>query len=142
MALPTAIRLFGNYKACAEQGAKWLFTYQGDQFKNGSSHWQQKSASKPLIDCDDVSNMDDLDRAFHKLKKEFGTIDFIVHSIAFSNKEELKGRYVDTSLDNFLLSMNILLFLYCCDETRSPVDENGGSAITHILRRRKSYAEL
>ena len=85
---------------------------------------------KTLIDCD-VSNMADLDRAFAEIEKEFGTIDFIVHSIAFSSKEELKGRYVDTSLENFLLSMNVSCYSFTAVMKRAaPLMKNGGSAIT------------
>jgi len=121
---------WGIAKACAEQGAEMAFTYQGDQLKNRVEPLAAEIGVKTLIDCD-VSNMDDLDRAFSQIEKEFGTIDFIVHSIAFSNKEELKGRYVDTSLDNFLLSMNISCYSFTAVMKRAaPLMKNGGSAIT------------
>ncbi|OIN87064.1 MAG: enoyl-ACP reductase [Alphaproteobacteria bacterium CG1_02_46_17] len=121
---------WGIAKACAEQGAEMAFTYQGDQFKKRVEPLAAEIGVKTLIDCD-VSNMADLDRAFAEIEEKFGTIDFIVHSIAFSNKEELKGRYVDTSLDNFLLSMNVSCYSFTAVMKRAaPLMKNGGSAIT------------
>lgn len=121
---------WGIAKACAEQGAEMIFTYQGDAFKKRVEPLAAEIGVKTLIDCD-VSNMADLDRAFAEIEKEFGTIDFIVHSIAFSSKEELKGRYVDTSLENFLLSMNVSCYSFTAVMKRAaPLMKNGGSAIT------------
>lgn len=80
-----------------KHGAEMAFTYQGDAFGKRVKPLAESIGAKLLIDCD-VSKEDDLDAAFAALKKEWGGIDFIIHAIAYSDKEELKGRYVDTSL--------------------------------------------
>ena len=121
---------WGIAKACAEQGAEMAFTYQGDAFKKRVMPLAAEIGVTTLIDCD-VTNMDDLDRAFAEIEEKFGTIDFLVHSVAFSNKEELKGRYVDTSLENFLNSMNVSCYSFTAVMKRAaPLMKNGGSAIT------------
>lgn len=121
---------WGIAEACAKQGAELAFTYQGDAFKKRVEPLAAGIGVKTLIDCD-VTNMDDLDRAFNEIEKAFGTIDFLVHSIAYSNKEELKGRYVDTSLENFLLSMNVSCYSFTAVMKRaSRLMKNGGSAVT------------
>lgn len=121
---------WGIAKACAEQGAEMAFTYQGDAFKKRVEPLAAEIGVKTLIDCD-VSNMDSLDRTFAQIEKEMGQIDFLVHSIAFSNKEELKGRYVDTTLENFLNSMNISCYSFTAVMKRAaPLMKEGGSAVT------------
>lgn len=121
---------WGIAKACADAGAEMIFTYQGDAFKKRVEPLAQEIGVKTLIDCD-VIDMASLDRAFEQIEKEFGQIDFIVHSIAFSNKEELKGRYVDTSLENFLLSMNVSCYSFTAVMKRAaPLMKEGGSAVT------------
>lgn len=121
---------WGIAKACAEQGAEMAFTYQGDAFKKRVEPLAAEIGVKTLIDCD-VSDMASLDNAFAVIEKEMGQIDFLVHSVAFSNKEELKGRYVDTSLENFLNSMNISCYSFTAIMKRAaPLMKNGGSAVT------------
>src|SRR3989338_5822232 len=121
---------WGIAKACAEQGAEMAFAYQGDAFKKRVEPLAAEIGVKTQIDCD-VSDMASLDAAFAQIEKEFGQIDFLVHSIAFSNKEELKGRYVDTTLENFLNSMNISCYSFTAVMKRAaPLMKNGGSAIT------------
>ncbi len=121
---------WGIAKACAEQGAELIFTYQGDAFKKRVEPLAAELGVKKLIDCD-VSSMSSLDATFDQIAAEFGTIDFIVHSVAFSNKEELKGRYVDTSLENFLNSMNISCYSFTAVMQRAAkLMKQGGSAVT------------
>ena len=83
-----------------------------------------------LFRCD-VTEVDSMDETFEKIGKKYDNIDFLVHSIAFSDKDELKGRYVDTSLDNFLNSMNISCYsLTALAKRVEPLMKNGGSIIT------------
>ena len=83
-----------------------------------------------LIDCD-VSDMAKLDRAFATLKARWETIDFVVHAIGFSDKNELRGHYVDTSLDNFLMTMNISAYSFVAVAQRArPMMPNGGALLT------------
>ena len=79
---------WGIAKACAEQGAELAFTYQGDAFKKRVEPLAAEIGVKTLIDCD-VSNLDNLDQSFATLARDFGDLDFVVHSLAYSNKEEL-----------------------------------------------------
>jgi enoyl-[acyl-carrier protein] reductase I len=86
--------------------------------------------SKILIDCD-VQKEADLDKLFATLKKEWGRIDFLIHAIAYSNKEELVGRYVDTTLDNFLQTMHVSCYSFTSVMRRAKeLMKEGGSAVT------------
>jgi enoyl-[acyl-carrier protein] reductase I len=83
-----------------------------------------------LIDCD-VSDMDALDTAFDALKARWDTIDFVVHAIGYSDKSQLRGRYYDTTLDNFLMTMNISAYsLVAVTKRAVPMMPNGGSILT------------
>jgi enoyl-[acyl-carrier protein] reductase I len=83
-----------------------------------------------LIDCD-VSNMAALDKAFDDLKKRWDGLDFVVHAIGFSDKNELRGGYVDTSLDNFLMTMNISVYSFVAVAQRAKaMMKEGGSLLT------------
>lgn len=113
-----------------KHGAEMAFTYQGDAFGKRVKPLAESLGAKLLIDCD-VSKEDDLDAAFDTLKKEWGGIDFIIHAIAYSDKEELKGRYVDTSLQNFLTSMHISCYSFTSVMRRAaPMMKPGASAVT------------
>lgn len=113
-----------------KHGAEMAFTYQGDAFGKRVKPLAESIGAKLLIDCD-VSKEDDLDAAFAALKKEWGGIDFIIHAIAYSDKEELKGRYVDTSLQNFLTSMHISCYSFTSVMRRAaPMMKPGASAVT------------
>lgn len=121
---------WGIAKACAEQGAEIAFTYQGDAFKKRVEPLAKEIGVKTLIDCD-VSVEGSIDKAFDMIEKEMGSLDFIVHSLAYSNKEELKGRYVDTSLENFLHTMNVSCYSFTAVMKRAAKLMNkGGSAVT------------
>jgi len=121
---------WGMARTLAENGAEMAFTYQGDAFGKRVKPLAESIGSTILIDCD-VSNETDLDNVFATLKHEWGEIDFVIHAIAFSDKEELKGRYVDTSLDNFLKSMHISCYSFTSIMRRAaPMMKAGGSAVT------------
>ncbi|MET1110212.1 MAG: SDR family oxidoreductase, partial [Allosphingosinicella sp.] len=97
---------WGISKRLAEQGAELAFSYQGEALQKRVGPLAAEVGSDFMIECD-VADMADLDRLFEALKARWETIDFVVHAIGFSDKNELRGKYVDTSLDNFLMSMNI-----------------------------------
>lgn len=87
-------------------GAELAFSYQGEVMEKRVRPLAESLGSDLLIDCD-VSSMAALDAAFAALAARWPTIDFVVHAIGFSDKNELRGRYYDTSLDNFMMTMNI-----------------------------------
>lgn len=121
---------WGIASALAEQGADLAFTYQGDAFMRRIKPLADSVGSQILLPCD-VSKEDELDRVFDALEKEWGELDFIVHAVAYSNKEELKGRYVDTTLGNFLNTMHISCYSFTSVMRRAaPLMKKGGSAVT------------
>ncbi|MEM8833120.1 MAG: SDR family oxidoreductase [Pseudomonadota bacterium] len=121
---------WGMARTLADHGAEMAFTYQGDAFGKRVKPLAESIGANVLIDCD-VSKEEDLDNVFAVLKQEWGELDFIIHAIAFSDKEELKGRYVDTSLDNFLNSMHISCYSFTSIMRRAaPMMREGGSAVT------------
>lgn len=97
---------WGIAKKLAEHGAELAFSYQGDALRKRVEPLAAELGSDLTFDCD-VSDMVALDRAFDTLKERWDRLDFVVHAIGFSDKNELRGKYVDTSLENFLLTMNI-----------------------------------
>ncbi len=118
-----------------EQGAELAFSYQGEALKKRVEPLAAQLGSDFLIECD-VSDMAALDTAFDALKSRWDRLDFLVHAIGFSDKNELRGKYVDTSLDNFLMTMNISAYSLVAVTKRAaemmpPLDEdgNGGGSI-------------
>ncbi len=121
---------WGMAKALHEQGAEMAFTYQGDAFGKRVKPLVESIGGNLMIDCD-VTNESDIDKVFDTLKSEWGSIDFIIHAIAYSNKDELQGRYVDTTLDNFLKTMHISCYSFTSVMRRAKdLMSEGGSAIT------------
>jgi enoyl-[acyl-carrier protein] reductase I len=121
---------WGMAKTLADHGADLAFTYQGDNFGKRVKPLAESVGSSIVIDCD-ASQEKDLDNVFAALKQEWDSLDFVVHAVAFSDKEELKGRYVDTSLDNFLRSMHISCYSFTSVMRRAADMMNeGGSAVT------------
>ena len=122
---------WGIAKACAAQGAELGFTYQGDVFKKRVVPLVQSlGGSSIMVPCD-ATDEAALDATFAEIKEKWGHFDFLVHAIAFSNKEELKGRYCDTTLDNFLNSMHISCYSFTSIARRAAeLMPNGGSMLT------------
>ena len=121
---------WGIARQLAEHGAELAFSYQGEALKKRVGPLAEQVGSDFLIECD-VSDMDALDTAFDTLKSRWETIDFVVHAIGFSDKSELRGKYVDTSLDNFLMTMNISAYsLVAVAKRAQPMMTEGGSILT------------
>lgn len=121
---------WGMAEALHNSGAEMAFTYQGDAFGKRVKPLAESIGVKTLIDCD-VQKEEDLDRVFAILKKEWGTMDFLIHAIAYSNKEELQGHYVDTTLSNFLQTMHISCYSFTSIMRRAKsLMTEGGSAVT------------
>ena len=121
---------WGIAKALGDQGAELAFSYQGESLQRRVAPLAEEVGSTFLIDCD-VSDMAELDRAFDELKARWETIDFVVHAIGFSDKNELRGKYVDTSLENFLSTMNISAYSFTAVARRArAMMPDGGSLLT------------
>jgi len=121
---------WGIAKALNAQGAELAFSYQGEALEKRVRPLAEEVDSDFLIECD-VSDMGKLDEAFAALAERWPTIDFLVHAIGFSDKNELRGKYVDTSLDNFLMTMNISAYSFvACARRALPLMPNGGSLLT------------
>jgi enoyl-[acyl-carrier protein] reductase I len=121
---------WGIAKACHEAGAELAFTYQGAAFGKRVLPMVQKLGSTVVVEAD-VEDEASLDNLFATLKKEWGRLDFVVHAIAFSDKEELKGRYVDTSKANFQRSLTISCYSFTEIARRAlPLMGEGGSLVT------------
>jgi enoyl-[acyl-carrier protein] reductase I len=117
-------------QAVHAQGAELAFTYQGDAFGKRVKPLAESVGSDIVLDCD-VTNEASLDAAFAALKERWGKLDFLVHAIAFSDPNELKGKYVDTTRANFLRSMDISCFSFTDAVRRaSSLMTEGGSAVT------------
>ncbi|WP_137861828.1 MULTISPECIES: enoyl-ACP reductase FabI [unclassified Sphingomonas] len=121
---------WGIAKRLSEQGAELAFSYQGDALLKRVKPLAEQLGSDTLIDCD-VADMDALDAAFDTLKAKWPTIDFVVHAIGFSDKSQLRGRYYDTTLDNFLMTMNISAYsLVAVAKRAREMMPDGGSILT------------
>ena len=121
---------WGISKKLAEQGAELAFSYQGEALQKRVGPLAEQLGSDFLFDCD-VSDMAALDRAFETLKQRWETIDFVVHAIGFSDKNELRGKYVDTSLENFLMSMNVSAYSFTAEAKRArEMMPEGGAMLT------------
>jgi enoyl-[acyl-carrier protein] reductase I len=121
---------WGIAKALGEHGAELAFSYQGETLEKRVRPLAQQLGSDLLIDCD-VSSNDALDTAFATLRERWDKLDFLVHAIGFSDKNELRGKFVDTSVDNFLLTMNISVYSFVAVARRArAMMERGGSMLT------------
>ena len=117
-------------KACAEQGAEVAFSYQGEALAKRVKPLAQSIGSDFMVECD-VSNQDSIDAMAAKLADKWDNIDFFVHAIGYSDKSELRGRYIDTTLDNFLMTMNISAFSFVSVAQRlEKMMNKGGSMLT------------
>ena len=121
---------WGIAKSLSEQGAELAFSYQGEALEKRVRPLAKELGSDLLIDCD-VSDMRALDKAFDDLKQKWDSLDFVVHAIGFSDKNELRGKFVDTTIDNFLMTMNISVYSFIAVAQRArAMMKPGGSLLT------------
>ena len=121
---------WGIADAIAKQGAEIAFTYQGEALQKRVAPLAESVGSDIVIPCD-VSSDEAIDTTFNLLKKKWNSIDFLVHAIAYSDKEELKGEYVDTTRENFYKTMDISVYSFTAVAQRAAaMMPNGGSMIT------------
>jgi enoyl-[acyl-carrier protein] reductase I len=121
---------WGISQACAAQGAELAFTYQGDALKKRVEPLAAELGSSIVLPCD-VTDTASVDAVFADLRQRWGSLDFLVHAIAFSDKSELDGRYVDTSERNFSQTMLISCYSFTALAQRAEkMMPNGGSLLT------------
>ncbi|MGC6531339.1 MAG: enoyl-ACP reductase FabI [Candidatus Puniceispirillaceae bacterium] len=121
---------WGIASAAAAQGAELAFTYQGDALKKRVEPWAASVNSDMVMECD-VTDDASMDAVFAELEAKWGKIDFILHAIAYSDKEELKGKYVDTTRTNFDRTMDISVYSFTAIAARAAkLMSEGGSMLT------------
>tara|TARA_R100000750_G_scaffold60782_1_gene50609 strand:- start:223 stop:1089 length:867 start_codon:yes stop_codon:yes gene_type:complete len=121
---------WGIAKACADAGADLAFSYQGEALKKRVDPLAGQLGSDFVLPCD-VGDEASIDSLFAGLKERWDTLDFVVHAIGFSDKNELRGRYVDTSKSNFAMTMDISVYSFTSVMQRAEkMMKNGGSAVT------------
>ena len=121
---------WGIAKACADAGAEVALTYQGDALKKRVEPLCADLGGVLAGHCD-VTEPDTIDAVFATLEKQWGKLDFLVHAIGFSDKDELTGRYVDTSPDNFRMTMDISVYSFTAVAQRAEkLMSDGGSMLT------------
>ena len=121
---------WGIAKALADNGAELAFSYQGDALLKRVQPLAAQLGSDTVLPCD-VSDMASIDALFAEIEKKWGKLDFIVHAIGFSDKNELRGRYVDTSRENFAMTMDISVFSFTAVVNRAEkLMTDGGSCLT------------
>lgn len=121
---------WGIASMAAESGAELAFTYQGEALEKRVRPLAEQVGAKLVLPCD-VTNEESIDEAFKAIEKEWGKIDFVVHAIAFSDKNELDGLYLNTTRANFLKTMDISVFSFTAVAQRAvPLMKEGGSLIT------------
>ena len=117
-------------QACAAQGARMAFTYQGERLKENVEELAGTLDDSLVIPCD-VTNQADVDSAFAAIKEKYGKLDFLVHSIAFAPKEALEGEFVTTTREAFRTALEISAFsLTQVSLAASPLMTEGGSIVT------------
>ncbi|WP_407048627.1 enoyl-ACP reductase FabI [Methyloraptor flagellatus] len=122
---------WGIAKTLFDNGAELAFTYQGDAFGKRVKPLAASVGSKLLLPCD-VEDVASVDAVFETLAKEWGKIDFLVHAVAFSDKNELKGRYADTTRENFVRTMVISCFSFTEIAKRAAAIMNPGGAMVTL----------
>jgi enoyl-[acyl-carrier protein] reductase I len=122
---------WGIAKKLAEQGAELAFSYQGEALAKRVIPLAAELGSDFTFECD-VAKMESLDAAFATLKERWDSLDFVVHAIGYSDKNELRGHYVDTTLENFLNTMNISAYSLVAISQRAAamMPESGGAILT------------
>ena len=121
---------WGIARTLAAHGAELAFTYQGDALAKRVKPLAESAGSKIVLPCD-VEDIATVDAVFDALKQQWGTIDFLVHAIAFSDKNELKGRYADSTRENFIRTMVISCYAFTEAAKRAAaLMPNGGAMLT------------
>ena len=121
---------WGIAKTAAEHGAELAFTYQGEALLKRLEPLAQSVGSDTIMQCD-VTEDSSIEEAFALIRKKWGKLDFLVHAIAYSDKEELKGEYVNTTRDNFLRTLDISCYSFTSvAKHAADLMENGGSLLT------------
>ncbi|WP_170358621.1 enoyl-ACP reductase FabI [Ruegeria arenilitoris] len=121
---------WGIARALSDAGAELAFSYQGDALKKRVDPLAAQLGSEIVLPCD-VGDEDSIDALFTELEQKWGKLDFVVHAIGFSDKNELRGRYVDTSRANFKLTMDVSVYSFTAVMQRAEkMMSEGGSAIT------------
>ena len=121
---------WGIAQACHQQGAELAFTYQGEALGKRVMPLATSIGSDIVLECD-VTNDGSIDLVFAELQKLWGKLDFLVHAIGFSDKNELRGRYVDTTAANFQMTMNISVYSFTAIAQRAEkMMPDGGSMLT------------
>ena len=121
---------WGIAKTAAEHGAELAFTYQGEALLKRLEPLAQSVGSETIMQCD-VTEDRSIEEAFALIRKKWGKLDFLVHAIAYSDKEELKGEYVNTTRDNFLRTLDISCYSFTSvAKHAADLMENGGSLLT------------
>jgi len=121
---------WGIAQKLADEGAELAISYQGEVMAKRVVPLAEQLGCDFLIDCD-VADMDNLDAAFAEIEKKWGKLDFVVHAIGFTNKEALRGKYFDVTLDDFLMTMNISVYSFTAVAKRAAaLMEEGGSMLT------------
>lgn len=121
---------WGIAKACADAGAELAFSYQGDALLKRVTPLAEQLGSDVVLPCD-VGDMASVDALFAALEEKWGKLDFLVHAIGFSDKNELRGRYVDTSRDNFMMTMDISVYSFTAVAARAEkMMPDGGAMLT------------
>jgi len=121
---------WGIAQTLHEHGAELAFTYQGEALGKRVQPLAEQAGSDIVLNCD-VEDDASVDAVFVELESKWGKLDFVVHAIAYSDKEELKGRYVDTTRANFLRSMDVSCYSFTSIANRAaPLMKDGGSMVT------------
>lgn len=121
---------WGIAKALAGQGAELAFTYQNEAFGSRVKPLAEKAGAKLTLQCD-VSNSSDVAATFDRIKSEWGKLDFLVHAIAFSDKSQLNGRFLDTTRENFRQTLDVSCFSFTAlAKSAAPLMTDGGSLLT------------
>jgi len=121
---------WGIAKKLSENGAELAFTYLGDTLKKRFVPLAESINSKFLLNCN-VENKEDILKTFHEIKNEWGQLDFVVHAIAFSDRAELTGEYINTSRENFTKSMLVSCFSFTeIAKEASKIMKSGASLLT------------
>jgi len=121
---------WGIAKACADAGAELALTYQGEALKKRVAPLAEELGAIVVGECD-VTDPSTIDSVFENIEKQWGKIDFLVHAIAFSDKDELTGRYVETTAENFRKTMDISVYSFTAIAQRAEkLMNDGGSMVT------------